>query len=377
MKKILFVITKSNWGGAQRYVYDIASSLPTQTWNVRVVLGGTGLPGAPIGRLAEELHRKDIRTLFIPTFMRGVSLGAEVRAFKNLWGLFATENPDIVHLNSSKAGGLGSLAARLAGVPHIVFTVHGLPWEEDRNVFSRFAIRLMSWCTFLLSHRVIVISNHALAHVRSFPFCKNKVRLVHNGVAPIEFLSREDARAQLQIPTDIFCIGAIGELTWNKGYHTLLRAAGTLKRRGKKFVLCIAGEGEERKFIETIRTEEKLGDTVTLAGFVLDAYRTLAAFDLFVLPSLKEGLPYVLIEAGLAGRAVVASLVGGVPDIIEHRITGLLVGYKNHGELTDALMELIDKPLLRKKYGDALYEHTKKEFSLSHMLEKTIAVYNE
>lgn len=377
MQKIIFVITKSNWGGAQRYVFDIASSLPKATWSVSVALGGTGLPGAPAGRLAEEMRHKDIRTLFIPAFMRDVSFLKELDVCKNLWHLFATEQPNIVHLNSSKAGALGSLAARCAGVPHIVFTVHGLPWEEDRGAISRLVIRFISWCTFLFSHRVIVISHDALEKVQAFPFCKNKVRLVHNGVGPLKFLSREEARATLGLAQDVFCIGAIGELTWNKGYHALLRAVATLKRHEKKFILYIIGEGEERKFIETMIMEEKLENVVQLGGFVPDAHRTIAAFDLFILPSVKEGLPYVLIEAGLAKRAVVASRVGGVPDIIEHRMTGLLVGAKNHGELTDAIMELMDDPLLRKKYGEALHDRTIHEFSLSHMLEKTIAVYNE
>ncbi len=374
MQKILFAITKSNWGGAQRYVFDLANSLPKQDWSIGVVLGGTGLPGAAAGRLEEQLRASGIRTVFIPAFMRDFSLGADWQAFRQMRKLFATEHPDVVHLNSSKAGGLGVLAARMARIKMIVFTVHGLPWNEDRGVLSRLSIRFASWLTFLLCHRVIVVSHDALEQVGALPLCSKKVRLVHNGVAPLEFLSREEARTQLGIAPDIFYIGAVGELTWNKGYHVLLRAAETLKRQGKKFNLLIIGEGEERKFIETMIEEEELGDTVRLAGFVADAYRTLKAFDMFVLPSVKEGLPYVLIEAGLAGLPVVASKVGGTPDLISGG-AGLLAEPKNHNELADRIATLMDDPSLRSTYSSALHNRATTEFSIEHMVEGTVAVY--
>ena len=375
MKKILFVITKSNWGGAQRYVFDLARSLPKQEWNVGVVLGGTGLPGTGGGRLEQELRHKDIRTLFVPSFMRDFSLGAEWRTFKHLYNLFATEQPDIVHLNSSKAGGLGAVAARFAGAPMIVFTVHGAPWQEDRGVLARGVIALASWITFLFCHRVIVISQDAFERIRSLPFCGKKTRLVHNGIEPLEFLPKEAAREALGIDTSQPVLGAVGELVWNKGYHVLLRAVGVLKRRGINVYVCIVGDGEERKFIETLVQEEDIEDRVHLAGFVQDAYKILKAFDIFVLPSVKEGLPYVLIEAGQAELPIVATRVGGVPDLITDNVSGLLCPPKNHSKLADRLAELLGRDDLQKKFAGALHERALKEFSLQKMIEQTTAVY--
>lgn len=376
MQKILYVITKSNWGGAQRYVFDLATSLTKPEWDVTVVLGGTGKPDAPGGRLEQELRHRDIRTIFVPAFMRDMSLRREWRVLRDLWDLFAREQPDVVHLNSSKAGGLGALAARLAGVPHIVYTVHGLPWHEDRNPVAKFLIRLASWCTFLLCHTVIVISQDAYREARPLPFCKNKVRLVHNGLGALTFTSREEARAKLGLDhADAPVIGAVGELTWNKGYHTLLRAAEMLKRRGRTFTLCIIGEGEERKFLETIIDEESLGDSVRLAGFIAEAYRYMPAFDVYVLPSLKEGLPYALMEAGQAGLGVVASRVGGVADIVEDKLSGRLYPAKNAGELADQLEELLGREELRRTFGNALRQKVITEFSHERMLQKTLECY--
>lgn len=375
MQKILFVITKSNWGGAQRYVFDLARSLPANEWQVAVVLGGTGLPGTGGGRLEQELRHKDIRTLFVPSFMRDFSLGAEWRTFKHLYNLFATEQPDIVHLNSSKAGGLGAVAARMAGVPMVVFTVHGAPWQEDRGVLARGVIALASWVTFLFCHRVIVISQDAFERVRTFPFCSRKVRLVHNGIEPLQFLPKEAAREMLHVDTPLPVLGAVGELVWNKGYHVLLRAVGALKRRGIPVYVCIVGDGEERKFIQTLLQEEDIEDRVHLAGFVPDAYKILKAFDMFVLPSVKEGLPYVLIEAGQAALPVIASRVGGTPDLVTDNVSGLLCPPKDHTKLADRLAELIENAALRQKLGAALHERTTKEFSLQKMAAQTIAIY--
>lgn len=376
MQKILFVITKSNWGGAQRYVFDLATSLPKEAWNVGVVLGGTGAAGASGGRLEDELRHRDMRTLFVPAFMRDISLNMEWRAFRHLWDLFAIEQPDVVHLNSSKAGGLGALAARFAGVPNIVFTVHGMPWQEDRGLVSRGLILLTSWITFILSHRVIAISSDAYERIGRMPLCRRKVRLVHNGIAPLQFAERAEARkALLPEAGDTFIIGAVGELTWNKGYHVLLRAVRRLKSQGRHFIVCIIGEGDERKFLETMVEEENLSDFVHFAGFIPDAYTLLKAFDLFVLSSVKEGLPYVLIEAGQAGLPVVASKVGGVADIIGDRISGLRFTAKNHNDLADHIAEMMDNPGLRLKLSEGLREHIEKEFSIPRMIAGTLAAY--
>lgn len=377
MQKLFYVITKSNWGGAQRYVFDLASSLPKANWQIAVVLGGTGKPGEPGGRLEQELRHRDIRTLFMSAFIRDVSLRAEWRALRDLHDLFAREAPDVVHLNSSKAGGLGSLAARLAGVPHIVFTVHGTPWQEDRNPFSRLLILLASWCTFLLCHTVIVISQDAYAQVCRLPFCGSKVQLVHNGLPPLAMLPREEGRAALGL-SDVTApiIGSVGELTWNKGYHALLRAAGILKRRGRDFYLCIIGEGEERKFLETIIEEESLAPQVRLAGFVPEARGLLKAFDIYALPSVKEGLPYVLIEAGQAELPVVASRVGGVGDLVEDKISGLLCAPKDAGALAERLEQLLENAELRRRLGAALQQKVLRDFTQEKMLADTVLCYS-
>ena len=139
-EKILLIITKSNWGGAQHYVHTIATNLKKEGRDVVVGLGGTGLPGAPAGQLESRLQAEGIRTIFLPSFARDVSLFREWHAVIALVDLIKKERPQVLHLNSSKAGGLGALAGRIAGVPHIVFTAHGWAHREPVSALKRLII---------------------------------------------------------------------------------------------------------------------------------------------------------------------------------------------------------------------------------------------
>src|SRR3989344_3452956 len=157
-KKILFVITKSNWGGAQTYVFRLAKSMREAGADVAGGLGGTGLPGAEAGMLKKKLAAESIRTLFLKSFARDISILREFHAFGELMRTIQKERPDILHVNSSKAGGLGALAGRLVGVPRVVFTAHGFPHREPRPFFARVLIWILSWLTITFSHKVIAVS---------------------------------------------------------------------------------------------------------------------------------------------------------------------------------------------------------------------------
>lgn len=309
-KKVLFVITKSNWGGAQRYVYDLAASLPRDRFEPIVALGGTGSANAPAGTLDNKLREAGIKTIFVQSFMRDLSLWREFFAFGELYRLIRRECPDIVHLNSSKAGGLGALAARLARVGNVVFTAHGWPFEAKRNLFWRLFAWLGSWATALLSHAVIVITRQDLARGKRLPFCAHKMHLIHNGIPDMTFGSGDVIRRAF--PPGMKITGTIGELTRNKNQVALLEQA----KRDPTLYVAIVGEGEDRPMLERKIREYGLEQRVKLFGFI-SASEVLKDFDVFALPSLKEGLPYVLLEAKAAGLPIVAERVGGVGDILD------------------------------------------------------------
>lgn len=323
-KKILFVITKSNWGGAQRYVHDLATGLPKAEFEPSVAFGQEGL-------LAEKLREAGIRTLPITSLQRDISLAADIQSFFELLRLFRKEKPDVVHLNSSKAAGVGALAARIAGVPKIIFTAHGWPFLEKRNFLVRAVLFIASWLTALLSDAVICVSNYDLAIAKKMPFVGNKAIRIYNGINPLVLGSGDAIRAEFSEGTHI--IGTIGELTRNKNQIELIEQA----KNDPDMHIAIVGEGEDRRFLTQKIEEYGLKSRVKLFGF-MPASEVLRGFDVFALPSIKEGLPYVLLEAKTAGLPIVANRVGGV------------------GEILDA------KDL--------------REFSLEKMLAKTIALYS-
>ncbi len=380
-RKVLLVITKSNWGGAQRYVYDLSTNLIAHNFDVCVVCGGTE---GKSGSLQENLHTAGIRTILIPSLTRNILLLQELRSFTSLLHLFRIERPDIVHLNSSKAGGIGTLAARIAKIPVIVFTSHGLAYEENRFVLEKALIWLATWTTFLLSTRIITISKRNFSSAKQFPFCKEKLFLVHNGIAPLLLRDRSSARKDLLSRTPTLSnlqherpwIGVVAEYTRNKGLTYLLKAAEHLKRDGKLMYVYLIGEGEEREELERYIYKEHLLDSVFLLGFVPEVNRDMKAFDIFVLPSVKEGLPYVLLEAGQAGIGIVASSVGGVNDIIENNVSGLLFKSRDIESLAEKISFLIERPELQTRLGNTLKEHVNTEFSLEQMVDKTIAIYS-
>lgn len=332
-KKVLFLITKGNFGGAQRYVYDLATNLPKDKFDTVVVYGG----GA--NELHEMLTQANVRDVAIPELVRDVamlegsfsainpiaiakSVVREVHALIALVRLLQKEKPHVLHLNSSKAGGIGALAGRLAGVPRIIYTAHGWPFWEERPVLVRAIITFLSWCTVMFSHVTICISEHDAAYMRRFPLTRSHIRVVRNGLRTYEPKERREARRTLfseeitRAHGDDIWVVTIAELTKNKN---ILGGLAAIKKYNtdatKKIFYSVLGAGEEESAIREYIARENLEHNVRLLGFVDDAATYLAAFEMFFLPSKKEGVPYVLYEAKRAGLPVVASPVGGIPEI--------------------------------------------------------------
>lgn len=301
--RVLFLITKGTSGGAQRYVHDLATHIPREAFEPHVAYGLHG-------RLVDDLEREGISTHHIPSLSRDTALVADAKSFFEILKCIKKTRPDVVHLNSSKAAALGALAARIARVPRIVFTVHGWPFGEKRNFISRVIIWKISWLTGLLSHAVVCVSEHDLAQTRYMPFLRRKSVRIYNGIAPMEFGTGERVRSSFPPGTHI--TGTIGELTHNKNQIALIEQA----RKDPRMYAAIVGEGELRKMLERKVAEYKLNERVRFFGYI-PAADALKGFDTFALPSLKEGLPYVLLEARLAGLPIVANRVGGVGEILD------------------------------------------------------------
>lgn len=392
--KILYLITKSNFGGAQRYVFDLATEMQKRGEDVIVAFGGEGA-------LATKLGEAGVQALQIPRLERDVNLLADVKTFFFLLDLYAREQPDIIHLNSSKIAALGALTGRLynswahilrflgkGGHPaRIIFTGHGWAFNEERSDFQRFIIGIIHWLTIRLVHQTIAVSNKTREQVGVLPFSWHKLVVIHNGVGKLTFLPRERAQqtilAQTPWETKTFTqrsvvIGTLAELHKNKGLNFAIEGLAQLKKQTSiPFVFIVLGEGEEREVLQKQITEAGLDEQVLLAGYKERGSELLLAFDIFLLPSITEAFPYAILEAGKAGIPTIASNVGGIPEIIDDMNSGILIHSRNGGEVARALKFLIENPDRRIQFGEAIATRIANRFNLETMTEETLALYQQ
>ncbi len=369
--KILHVITKGNWGGAQRYVYDLASSLPKDHYNSVVVFG----EGASLG---EKLNAQEIPTISISSLKRDIHFWNEIQTAQELFQIFKREKPDIVHLNSSKIGAIGAVVARFAQVPKIIFTGHGWAWNEDRALPSKILITAIHWLTIQLCHTTIAVCKDVKRQILRLPFVPSqKIAVIPNGIGAITFEEKHAARSKIGGGSEKVWIGAIGELHRNKGFDILIDAFSKLDYEALNLGLYIIGEGEERKNLEALIAAKGLQEYVYLVGFVPQAATLLKAFDIFVMSSRTEAFPYVLLEAGLAQLPVIAPRVGGIPEIITHMKTGLLFDRGDAQELTRNIQRALRDTALVAEMSQAIRKEVENVYTIDHMVDETIAIYNK
>ncbi len=388
-RKILFLITKSNWGGAQKYVYDLATGLDKNEFETKVALGGNGI-------LTQKLREAGVPVIEIPTLGRDINLASDFKVLIDIIQIIRNEKPDILHVNSSKISGLGSFAGKLFGVKKIIFTAHGWAFNENRSALSKLIIKTAYLLTLWFSDETIGVSKALADQVASWPFNKKKLHIIHNGIASPDFINRTEAKSlllekvklrispELAAQVDLFLapgtvwFGTIGELHHIKGQIFAIRAFAEIAkhRPNLNFIFIIMSEGEIRQTLEDEIARLGLGDRVFLPGHVLDGATYLKAFDYYIFPSLSEGLAYAILEAGRAELPVIASRVGGIPEIIENGENGTLVESKNPQAIENAIYQYLDNPEIAQKHAVALLQKTSNEFSVKKMIEETRKVYS-
>jgi glycosyltransferase involved in cell wall biosynthesis len=360
---VFLVITKSNWGGAQKYVYDIATELAhDERFAVTVVVGGDGT-------LVTRLAASSIRVIAIPSLIRDVSLVQDIKSFLWLIRLFHTEKPDVLHLNSSKIGGLGGLAGRLAGIKHIIFTVHGWAFNEVRPWYQKCIIRVLAFITLCLAHTTIYVSRITKQSMSLPTFLKKRALIIYNGIHEPLFKERgafENIHSLANYPR----IVSIGELHRNKGYDTILPLLAELQHI--PWTYYIIGEGEERENIETMIHNLGLQQRVFICSVRSDAATYLHSFDIFLFPSRTEALGYVAIEAMYAGLPIIAHDVGGIPEVVSEDPFSTLIHISNSAETKHKIEALLTNiPVVNQEKRKGLLLR----FSLARTVEETKKLY--
>lgn len=362
--KILLVITKSNWGGAQKYVYDLATELRLRGHETHVAVGGNG-------ELIDRLQASNIPVHTLGKLKNNMNPFSSVFALFELVALYKKIRPNVVHLNSSKVGLFGALAGRVTRVPTIVFTAHGWPFNEERPRWQRALLRGLMLLTAYISHKVIAVSQKTLNDLRAPRSIRKKSTVVHNGIREISFKAAtafyEEKRTMRK---EKVALVSIGELHPSKGFDLALSYLHNLTDLSWEWF--ILGEGKERAKLTGLIRNYNLEDRVHLIGHTKEAATYLESFDLFFLPSRTEALAYVVLEALQTNLPIVASNVGGIPEIIAHDTGSTLIDIRNKAA-TETLRQILSSPV--QKVTDAERETLRKEFSLERMINKTVEVY--
>jgi len=371
-RRVLYIITKSVWGGGNRYVFDLATSVKNE-YRVFVAAGGRG-------RFYQEISKTNIPYFNINNFQRNINPFKDIFAFFEILSLILQLKPDIIHANSPKAGGIAGLAGWIyKSFSHkktnLIYTPHGWAFLEDRPQWQISLIKFFSRLTCLFYDKIICVSEYGRkAAIKEKIAPKGKLVTIHNGIRNISFLPKEEARKKLIKKTSPLVIGAIAEWTKNKGLFYLLKAVKDINR-GFDLILIGSGENPDKEKMYNFIKKHNLTN-VHLVEWIDNAASYLKAFDIFVLPSIKEGLPYTILETMKAEVPVIASNVGGIPEMIQDGINGILVKPKNSQELAEKINYLIDNPNKARKMTQKAKEKAEKEFGLERMIEKTKRIYD-
>ena len=375
---ILYIVTKAHWGGAQRYVYDLACEALQRGYTPVVVCGGEGV-------LAQRLTERGIAVRHIPHLDRDINICKEIRSFFALVAIIRSVRPVIVHVNSSKASGIGALATRVCSTACVVFTAHGLPQHEDRPWISKKVIAFSTWVTALLAHHVIAVASRDAKILRQQPFLHKKIHHIQNGIDRIDH-NRDTARKSIcdslsdtrarELLSHSLWIGTVAELTHNKGHRYSLETLAELCRLYPHVAYIIVGDGELVPVHKTFVREHNLENHVFFTGFIPHAEELYSAFDIYLAPSIKEGLPYTIIEAMCSGTAIVASCVGGIPDVIVDGVSGNLIEPRSPVAIRSALVRLLTDDTYRTSLGNHARTQALTTYTKSAMANQTFLLYD-
>lgn len=297
------------------------------------------------------------------------------RSVRELGRMCRRLQPDIWHGHDYKSDPLGLLLRRRRKEMFLVSTVHGWGVPGRR-------VRLYRWIHQLSLRgfdRVICVSEDLKRQCVRAGISTRICRVIENGVDTDLYARREspaEAKVRLGLPGDVFLVGAVGRLSAEKDYPTLLRAARRLAEAGLPVRVMIVGEGPEYEYLAGLIRRDHLQQMVTLEGFQPDPLPYYQAFDVFVITSLDEGLPNALLEAMACEVPVVATPVGGIGRLIEDGVTGLTIRPGDDAGLADALRRLRDADR-RLKLGRAGRELVRKDYAFERRMQRVLAVYRE
>ena len=381
--RVTHVITRLIRGGAQLTLYNLVKGLKARGTVCEVV---SGPEAGSEGSILDEVKALGVPVTLLPSLGREANPLWDAAALLALARHFAASRPEIVHTHTSKAGLLGALGARLAGVPSVVYTAQGHIFAERGAVPSvtdrprrRALFMALRRLAEARSDRIVALTPADLEEQVALGLApREKYAVIPNGVDPAPFerlSSRAEARRSLGLPADAALVITVGRLSPEKSQDILLEALAAIGDRTVQAILV--GDGPTRAALEARANQPDLSGRVHFLGLRTDVPLCLAAADLYVLPSRYEAQGMVVVEAMMAGLPIIASRVGGVPGIIAHGVTGILEPPESPDRLSRSIVSLVLDPERGNTLGQKARQYALADLGTDAMVDRYLALYRE
>ncbi|HCE46507.1 MAG TPA: hypothetical protein DET40_23425 [Lentisphaeria bacterium] len=379
MSKIkILLILEATAGGTRRYITQVLTHLDLNKFEP-VLFCAVKRDPAFLDDI--ELIRKRGIKVVVFAMKREISPLSDMWLILKMAKAIKRENPDIVHTHSSKAGIIGRTAARLAGVAKIAHTPHVFPFEMDVGKFKRQFYLFLEGIAAKWTTLLIAVSDAEKATALEHGLFNDGNSAVNaNGIDPelwpaADAGERQKQRGLAGIPNDVFVVGMVGRFMPQKGHRILIEAAGKLLKKNKDIRFVLVGDGELKNEIRALTVSNKTEKNFHFLAQTDKIASCYAMFDCLVLPSLWEGCPFTSMEAMAMGIPVIASSVGGTCEIIEDRVSGLLIPPADAGALAEAIEKLCEDRRLRESLGEKGRQRILEKFLLSDKIRNLEDIY--
>ena len=368
--KVLIFIQGLSFGGPEKLVYDMIKHIIKNQNNIKIIKLEICCYDI-LGHFAEKLiGEKQKINLSLLKRKPGIDL---FYPFK-LASLIKQKKIDVIHAHNATAWFYVTWASILTGVP-IVYT------EHDRSFPTPLRLKYFHYFFGKYATAVIAVSKAVKKNLEKYEHIKN-VKVIYNGIDPDLFkpASIEEKvlkKKQLGLNKNDFVLGNVGRMDYLKNQRILIEILPALKKISPQIKLILVGGGEEEGNLKKLAIKKDVKNDVTFLGQRSDVNQILKAFDIFIFPSLTEGLPLVIIEAMATGLPVVASYVGGIPELIIHGKNGFLVSPTSKKGIKNTIIKLLQNQKLRQNVGKTGREIFESRFSLPQMVKNYLKVYNE
>jgi glycosyltransferase involved in cell wall biosynthesis len=368
--KILHIITELPVGGAQDNTLLTVKGLKDKGYQVDMAAA----PGGAWEDLAQQYSDK---LYHIQGFSaNNISLFNNIKAIIEVYKVLKENSYHIIHTHSSTAGVCARIAAKLAGVPLVIHTVHGFPFHDFMSSFKKNFLIYLEKFSAMLSDYMITVSKLNLEEIVQRNIApRHKLVNIYSGIDIEKFKVDRPAseiRAELEIPEGYNVVGLVARLSKQKAPGYFVEAAKQILQEKEDVIFLIVGDGPLRAELETQIGDE---DRIRMLGARENVPEILSILDVFALSSIYEGLGRAMTEAMIAGKPVVAPSVNGIPEVVKDKETGFLTPTKAPEILAEKILILLNNPDLRKTMGENARKTVIPAFSHLYMIDQIEALY--